>query len=258
MGGRQVDRDAVRELLAAVRSGRLTEREALEKLSVLGTEDLGFARLDRHRELRRGLPEVVFGEGKTEEQVTSIVDALIAADQPVLVTRLGETVGKRLASRHEQARYDPVSRTLVRASPEREQSRVDGLLVMSAGTADLPVAEEAAVTAESLGLSVEKVYDVGVAGIHRLFGEITRLRQAKVVIVVAGMEGALPSVVAGLVRSPVIGVPTSVGYGAAFSGLTALFGMLSSCAGGLTVVNIDNGFGAACAAHAILVSGEER
>jgi NCAIR mutase (PurE)-related protein len=226
--------------------------EALEQLARLGTADLGFARVDHHRDLRRGLPEVIFGERKSPEQVRSLVEHLAARRAIVLVTRLDPAVGRDLAARFATGSHNPVARTFYLPRPGRRRRGRAGLLIVSAGTADLPVAEECAVTAEAIGLAPERLYDVGVAGIHRLFEQGDRLRRARVVAVVAGMEGALPSVVAGLVDVPVIGVPTSVGYGAALSGFTALFGMLTSCAGGMTVVNIDNGFGAACAARLIL------
>ncbi len=247
-----MDRDEVRKLLAAVRRGRTGVPEALERLARLGTADLGFARVDHHRDLRRGLPEVVFGERKSPEQVRSLVAHLVSRRATVLVTRLDPRVGTDLAASHPQGTWNATARTFYLPRPGRRRRGRPGLLIVSAGTADLPVAEECAVTAEAIGLAPERLYDVGVAGIHRLFENGDRLRHARVVAVVAGMEGALPSVVAGLVDVPVIGVPTSVGYGAALSGFTALFGMLTSCAGGMTVVNIDNGFGAACAARLIL------
>jgi len=248
-----VDRDAVRELLEKVERGEVSPRDATELLSRLSTADLGFARLDRHRALRRGLPEVVFGQGKSESQLDEIVASLVESGQRVLVTRIERTTGERLAERYPEGRHDPISRTFRHLPHGSPRQQVHGLLVVSAGTSDLPVAEEAAVAADTFGLAAERLYDVGVAGVHRLLENPEPFRRARVIIVVAGMEGALPSVVTGLVRAPVIGVPTSVGYGAALSGWTSLLGMLSSCASGLTVVNIDNGLGAACAAHAILI-----
>ena len=246
-----MDRKTLAKLLAAVRGGKVTADEALARLDALATGELGFARIDHRRTLRRGIPEVIFGEGKAPAQVEEIAAHIAGRGGTVLVTRIGPEVGERLKRRLPGETHDPVSRTfLLRAKSRRRP--LPGLLVVSAGTADIPVAEEAAVTAEAFGLAVDRLYDVGVAGIHRLFEHLERLRAAKVIVVVAGMEGALPSVVAGLVEAPVIGVPTAVGYGAALEGFTALFAMLTSCAGGLTVVNIGNGFGAACAAHAIL------
>ena len=241
----------LRRLLEQVAAGKVDPGEAASRLASLGTADLGHTRVDHHRVVRRGMPEVVFGEGKTPEQVLAIVGHLVErGNGPVLVTRLAPATGEALAERHPAGRWDPVSRTFL-WRPGRARLR-RGLLVVSAGTSDQPVAEEVVVSAEALGLAAERLYDVGIAGLHRLLGELPRLRRARVIVVVAGMEGALPSVVAGLVSVPVIGVPTSVGYGASFGGIAALLGMLNSCAGGLTVVNIDNGYGAACAARAIL------
>lgn len=252
-----MDKKRLEALLRQVSRGSLSVRSAAERLAALETakletDNLEYARIDHHRPLRRGIPEVVLGEGKSPGQIRGIVEHLIERKAPVLVTRLETSVGEELAKLHPIGRYDPLSRTyFARSTKARRKSR-PGLVIVSAGTADLPVAEEAAVTAEAFSLAPDRIYDVGVAGLHRLLEHLPRLRQAKVVIVVAGMEGALPSVVAGLVKAPVIGVPTSVGYGAALAGFTALMGMLSSCAEGLTVVNIDNGFGAACAARVIL------
>lgn len=250
-----MDRKTLERLIAEVRRGRIPAAEALARLDSLATGELGFARIDHRRTLRRGIPEVVFGEGKTADQVEEIAGHMAGKGGTVLVTRIGPDVGERLATRLPSGRYDPVARTFVHRAPGRRPRPIPGLLVVSAGTADIPVAEEVVATAEAFDLGVERLYDVGVAGIHRLFEHLERLRRARVVVVVAGMEGALPSVVAGLVEAPVIGVPTAVGYGAALEGFTALFAMLTSCAGGLTVVNIGNGFGAACAARAMLLAG---
>jgi hypothetical protein len=252
-----VDRKTLAKLIAAVRDGSLGAEEALARLDKLATGELGFAKIDHRRTLRRGIPEVVFGEGKAPAQVEEIAAHMAERGGPVLVTRIGPDVGERLTRRLPAGTYDPVSRTFL-LRPRRRARPVPGLMVVSAGTADIPVAEEAAVAAEAFGLGVDRLYDVGVAGIHRLFEHLERLRRARVIVVVAGMEGALPSVIAGLVEAPVIGVPTAVGYGAALDGFTALFAMLTSCAGGLTVVNIGNGFGAACAAHAILAGQRGR
>jgi NCAIR mutase (PurE)-related protein len=246
-----MDRAALEKLLEDVREGRIDVGDATERLASLKPGDLGFAKLDHHRTLRRGMPEVVYGEGKSREHILKIVEHLVQRDAIVLVSRVDPSVGAELASTYPDGRHDTLSRTFLRL-PSKRPELVPGLLIISAGTADLPVAEEAAISAEALGLEAERLYDVGVAGVHRVLGETDRIRAAKVVVVVAGMEGALPSVVAGIVEAPVIGVPTSVGYGVARGGTAALHGMLSSCAGGLTVVNIDNGYGAAAAAHAIL------
>jgi NCAIR mutase (PurE)-related protein len=243
--------DDVKRLLEGLAQGETTVEAALKRLSVLPFEDLGFARIDHHRHLRTGAPEVVYGPGKTPEQIAPIVDAMYRAGQTAMVTRLEpEKAAATQALLREAAGvavYEPVPRLLVAGAPMPEQGR-GTIAVVCAGTSDLPVAEEAARTAELLGNRVERYADVGVAGIHRLFAVRERLEAAEVLVVVAGMEGALPSVVKGLVSRPVVGVPTSVGFGANFHGLSALLAMLNSCAPGMTVVNIDNGFGAGYAA----------
>jgi NCAIR mutase (PurE)-related protein len=238
-------------LLAEVAAGRVAPAAAVERLRHLPFEDLPFARIDHHRALRQGHPEVVFCEGKSLAQVVAICERLAAATGSFLGTRATEPTAAALREQFPRMRWDPVGRTVWLPAEDARVAAAGPLLVVSAGTSDLPVAEEAAVTAEAFGLQVERLVDVGVAGIHRLLAADAALERARVVIVVAGMEGALPSVVGGLVAAPVIAVPTSVGYGAAFGGLAALLGMLNSCAAGLTVVNIDNGFGAAVAASRI-------
>ena len=240
-------------LLAEVAAGRLAPDAALERLRRLPFEDLDFARIDHHRALRQGQPEVVFCEGKTPEQVVAICERLAAMTGRFLGTRCAEPHAAALRRAFPRAVWTPVARTMHLLPEGTPDAPPDAgtILIVSAGTSDLPVAEEAAVVAEVFGHRVERLADVGVAGIHRLFASSERLRQADVIIVVAGMEGALPSVVGGLVGVPVIAVPTSVGYGASFGGLAALLGMLNSCAAGVTVVNIDNGFGAAAAASRI-------
>jgi hypothetical protein len=240
-------------ILADVAAGRLAPDAALDRLRRLPFEDLTFARIDHHRALRQGQPEVVFCEGKTPEQVVAICERLAAMSGGFLGTRCGEAHAAAVRRAFPDAVWSPVARTVHRLPEDRGEVPSDAgtILVVSAGTSDLPVAEEAAVVAEVFGHRVERLTDVGVAGIHRLFASSDRLHQAAVIIVVAGMEGALPSVVGGLVGVPVIAVPTSVGYGASFGGLAALLGMLNSCAAGVTVVNIDNGFGAAAAASRI-------
>jgi pyridinium-3,5-biscarboxylic acid mononucleotide synthase len=240
-------------LLAEVAAGRLAPDAALDRLRRLPFEDLTFARIDHHRSLRMGQPEVVFCEGKSAEQVVSICERLAAMAGSFLGTRCSEHQATALRQAFPRAVWTPLART-VHLLPEGATEALPdagSILVVSAGTSDLPVAEEAAVVAGVFGHRVERLVDVGVAGIHRLFASSDRLQQADVIIVVAGMEGALPSVVGGLVAAPVIAVPTSVGYGASFGGLAALLGMLNSCAAGVTVVNIDNGFGAAAAASRI-------
>jgi NCAIR mutase (PurE)-related protein len=237
-------------LLAEVAAGRLTPGAALEKLRHLPFEDLPFARIDHHRALRQGHPEVVFCEGKTPEQVLAICERLEAASGSFLGTRANEAVASILRSRFAGMVWNPLAR-IVHLSAGPPASRTGPVLVVSAGTSDLPVAEEAAVVSEVFGHEVERLVDVGVAGLHRVLAASEQLQRSRVVIVVAGMEGALPSVVGGMVSVPVIAVPTSIGYGASFGGLAALLGMLNSCAAGVTVVNIDNGFGAAAAASRI-------
>lgn len=246
-----MDPASVRALLEGVKAGTLTPEEAAERLAVLPYEDLGFAKVDHHRALRRGFPEAVFGAGKTAEQISAIVDRIAARGQRVLVTRTTAEVAERVAAKHPRCRYHAEARCLTLDSGP-VVPLPGTVAVVVAGTSDLPVAEEAAVVAEFHGARVERVLDVGVAGLHRLLDRTETLRQADVVIVAAGMEGALPSVVAGLVDSPVIAVPTSIGYGASFHGLAALLAMLNSCASGVGVVNIDNGFGAGHLACLIL------
>lgn len=238
-------------VLADVAAGRLSPGAAVERLRHLPYEDLAFARIDHHRALRQGQPEVVFCEGKTVEQVVAICERLEAATGSFLGTRASELMAAALCQRFPRVAWSPVARTVYLAATDAPPRTAGPVLVVSAGTSDLPVAEEAAVVAEALGTRVERLMDVGVAGLHRLLAAADVLQRARVVIVVAGMEGALPSVVGGLVAVPVIAVPTSVGYGASFGGLAALLGMLNSCAAGVTVVNIDNGFGAAAAASRI-------
>ena len=238
-----MDPESLRLLLERVRDGVTAPADALETLSVLPYEDLGFATLDHHRALRHGFPEVVFCQGKTPAQAAAIFERLAARGPIVLGTRATPEVYDAVRARVPAAHYHELARAIsVGAVPEA--ARTPGVTVVSAGTADVPVAEEAVLTAEVMGHAVDRIYDVGVAGLHRLLAQEERLRRARVVVVVAGMEGALPSVVAGLLDAPVIAVPTSVGYGASFGGLAALLGMLNSCSSGIAVVNIDNGFGA--------------
>ncbi len=232
----------LRELLEAVKSGDRSTEDAIESLRHLPFEDLGFAKVDHHRALRQGFPEVIFAEGKTSEQIVQISEKILARDCNLLVTRASERIAKELLARFPKAEYNSLARTVSVIVNPMEQRK--GILVVSAGTSDLPVAEEAVETARMMGNHAEQLYDVGVAGIHRLLDNRGKLSEARVIIVVAGMEGALASVVGGLVDKPVIAVPTSIGYGASFGGLAALLAMLNSCASGVSVVNIDNGFGA--------------
>lgn len=244
--------DEVRALLADVAEGRMGIDDALRALRHLPVDELAFATLDTHRELRQGLPEVIYAQSKTPEQTAAIAARMLeVTDGPVLATRVPEPTARLLLERFPGAVHHELARVVaLRARPEGEPPGL--VAVVAAGTSDLPVAEEAAVVCEIMGAKVERVVDVGVAGLHRLLGARAALDRADVVVCVAGMEGALPSVVAGLTSAPVVAVPTSVGYGASFGGLAALLGMLNSCAAGLVVTNIDNGFGAAAFALRLL------
>ncbi len=249
--------DRLAAMLTQVQQGVLPVEQALERLKQLPFEDLGFARIDHHRTLRKGFSEVIWGPGKTSQQIAAIASRLVENGQPALITRLDDTKAREIKISLPALVYYAEAR--IGALGERPVSRTDlPVLVIAAGTADIPVAEEAAISAEWLGNTVERLYDVGVAGLHRLFDSLDRLRAASVLIVVAGMEGALPSVLGGLVDRPIIAVPTSIGYGASFGGVAALLAMLNSCAAGVTVVNIDNGFGAAAAATLITQQNGER
>lgn len=250
-----MDLTLLKELLLEVKDGRIDIDTALERLRVLPYEDLGYARLDHHRALRKGFPEVVFCQGKTTEQSVEIIKRLVEKNTRVLATRADKAVFDSVREFIPDARYNELARTITICREIVDP--VGHILVISAGTADLPVAEEAIETASIMGNYVERLYDVGVAGLHRLLGSLDRINKAKVLIVVAGMEGALPSVVAGLVNKPVIAVPTSTGYGASFKGLSALLTMLNSCVPGIAVVNIDNGFGAGYLASIINHIGEK-
>ena len=234
--------EKIKELLEDVQSGKISIDDALRDLRSLPYEDLGFAKIDTHRDLRKGFPEVVFCRGKTAEQITGIVDAL-SDNEFILATKANLEVYKAISEVRRDAIYHEVAK-IVQIGQGRAKRTDKTILVVTAGTSDLPIAEEAAVTAEVMGNTVDKAYDVGVAGVHRLFDVKDRLFDAGVIIVVAGMEGALASIVGGVVDCPVIAVPTSVGYGASFDGLAALLSMLNCCAPGVAVVNIDNGFGA--------------
>jgi len=246
-----MDKHQLASLLEQVAGGQLSTAEALQQLHKLPFEDVGIARIDHHRSLRQGVPEVIFGEGKSAVQILAIFESLAASGNNVMATRLDVEKAGALASRFPQGVYHDEARIFTLQQQAIQACGRGKVLVACAGTSDLPVAREALVTARMLGNPVEELVDVGVAGLHRLLAEGERLRDAAVIIVVAGMEGALPSVVGGLVSVPVVAVPTSVGYGAAFGGVAALLGMLNSCASGVTVVNIDNGFGAAFAATRI-------
>ncbi len=241
-------------LFEQVQSGRLTveeaERQSVEFLRDLPFEDLGFARVDHHRAIRQGFPEVILGIGKTAAQIAAIAERIARRGQSLLVTRTDDSAYQAVVAVLPEAQFHPDARAITLPRPDTQPGK-GVIVVATAGTADQPIAEEAAVTAELMGNEVDRIYDVGVAGIHRVLSAHGRLAGARVVIVVAGMEGALPSVVGGLVQVPVIAVPTSTGYGASFGGIAALLGMLNSCAAGVCVVNIDNGFGAATIASLI-------
>lgn len=249
-----MNRETLIQLIQDLYDKKIEPQDAYERLKNLPYEDLGFARIDHHRSLRNGMPEVIYSEGKTPDQILTIIHKMIGTD--ILATRLSgdmyAQIQDQLPNPHH---YNPDGRTLV-ISCQPDRTKVGRILVLSAGTSDIPVAEEAVATAGLLGSRVETAYDVGVAGIHRLLDKLEVLRQARVIIVVAGMDGALASVVGGLVSCPIIAVPTRIGYGASFEGLAALLTMLNACAPGISVVNIENGFGAGCLAHRINLLGE--
>lgn len=245
-----MDLAAIEKLLRAHSSGELDTREAARRIKDLHFEDIGYARVDHARSERQGFPEVVFGEGKSRAQVVGIVESLVRHAANVLVTRTDAATFGEVRNVATDAEWHESAR-LIRIQRDRTERGVGTIAVVTAGTSDIPVAEEAALTAEAMGNRVERIWDAGVAGIHRILAERALLQRARVIIVAAGMEGALPSVVGGLVGVPVIAIPTSVGYGASFSGVAALLGMLNSCASNVTVVNIDNGFGAGFVASLI-------
>ncbi len=247
-------RERVLALLERVASGAMLPAAAVDELAIEPAESLGFATIDHDRARRQGYPEVIFGPGKTPDQVVAIAERIAARGDGCLITRADRDASDALATRFPEARVNTVARTIhvPRSSVQSSATTAGPVLIVTAGTSDLPVAEEAAETAHAVGCSVMRLTDVGVAGIHRILAKRSTLSEAAVVIVVAGMDGALPSVVGGLVRGPVIAVPTSVGYGASFGGIAALLTMINSCAAGVTVVNIDNGFGAAMAAARIV------
>ncbi len=247
----------LKNLLAAVQEGSLDIEGALERLRDLPFEDIGVAMIDHHRELRHGAPEIILGERKSGPQLEAIITTMAGRGGNILVTRLDAEKAAALCGLFPAAQYDSEARTLTLIQEEIIPRGRGPVAVVAAGTSDIPVAREATITLRMLGHQVDEVIDVGVAGIHRLFARAQILHRAAVVIVVAGMEGALPSVVGGMIKTPLIAVPTSVGYGTSFGGVAALLGMLNSCASGITVVNIDNGFGAAYAAHRINIQGSE-
>ena len=231
------------DILNKLQQGKITPEEALENLQDFPYQDLNFAKIDHHRELRRGLPEIIYGLGKTDDQILKIAREIIKAGSNLLITKVEPSVFKKIKKKMPALCYN----TMAKAAYLKQKKPAQGkgkIVIITAGTSDIPVAEEAFVTCDIFGNEIEKIYDVGVAGLHRLFGEYEKIKGARVIITVAGMEGALPSVIAGITKSPIIAVPTSIGYGASFKGLAALLAMLNSCPGGVAVVNIDNGFGA--------------
>jgi NCAIR mutase (PurE)-related protein len=248
-----MDNNKIKNLLASVKAGRVPVEEAFRKLKHLPYEDIRFARVDHHRHLRQGVPEVIFASGKTDVQVVKIAAAMHKQSGSFLITKASLKIYKSLKIKG--AVFYPDSGIITKGEEKKKAGRV---LVLTAGTADVPVAEEAAVTASFLGSRVETIYDVGVAGLHRLMETSEKMGKARVLIVAAGMEGALPSVVGGMTDRPIIAVPTSTGYGASLGGLTALFAMLNSCVPGIAVMNIDNGFGAGCLAHKINTLGSRQ
>jgi hypothetical protein len=254
-----MNRDDLKNILRKLRGGQLTLDEAMDALRHFPYHDIGVARVDSHRELRVGMPEVIFCEGKSDEQIIKIAQSMLTGGSSVLATRISEAAAKSLCKKFSRAVHNRIARTVVIRKTGIAKRDLGLVAVVTAGTADIPVAEEAAVTCEAMGCNVHRVFDVGVAGIHRLTSEAESFDRFDVFIVVAGMEGALASVVGGLVGKPVIAVPTSIGYGASFGGLAALLSMLNSCSSGVTVVNIDSGYGAATAAVRILnlLKGQE-
>ncbi len=251
-----MDRNSLKELLLQVKNEEVPVESALKRIINLPYEDAGFAKIDHHRHLRKRFPEVIYCPGKETEQIVEIARRVYRSSSTVLATRAGPEVYEAVKKEMEEAEYHRAARAVV-LRKEKTPGLAGMVAVVSAGTADIPVAEEAALTAELIGCRIEKIYDVGVAGIHRLLDHRETISRARVVVVVAGIEGALASVVGGLVDRPVIAVPTSIGYGAHFNGLAPLLAMLNSCASGVTVVNIDNGFGAGYAAALINLTGEE-
>ncbi len=246
-----MDKDVIRKLLEDLAQGAISVDSVMEKIKHLPFQNIGLASIDHHRSIRRGLSEVIFGQGKEAADIIAIIDAMVQQDENIMVTRLSPEKAREVLKKYPAGIYNETARVLTLTRKPIKRTGRGIILVMCAGTSDIPVAEEAVATVRFMGNEVETIYDVGVSGLHRLLSHQESLAKATVIIVVAGMEGALPSVVGGLVDKPVIAVPTSVGYGASFGGITALLGMLNSCATGVTVVNIDNGFGAGYAASVI-------
>ena len=252
-----MDKKELQMILQRLYDQKLSPDEVIKQLATLPYENLDFAKVDHHRSLRNGFAEVVYGKGKTAGQLVAIIQSLYKAKSDILVTKLEHSTYENIQQElPPECIYDNISLTLV-LSKKQNRNKIGRIIIVSAGTADMPIAEEARITSEFFGSKTEKLFDVGVAGIHRLLDKINLLREARVIIVIAGMDGALASVVGGLVSSPVIAVPTSIGYGASFNGVSALLAMLNSCSSGVATVNIDNGFGAGCIAHKINLLGEK-
>ena len=252
-----MDKKELQMILQRLYDQKLSPDEVIKQLATLPYENLDFAKVDHHRSLRNGFAEVVYGKGKTAGQLVAIIQSLYKAKSDILVTKLEHSAYENIQQElPPECIYDNISLTLV-LSKKQNRNKIGRIIIVSAGTADMPIAEEARITSEFFGSKTEKLFDVGVAGIHRLLDKINLLREARVIIVIAGMDGALASVVGGLVSSPVIAVPTSIGYGASFNGVSALLAMLNSCSSGVATVNIDNGFGAGCIAHKINLLGEK-
>ena len=252
-----MDKTKLESILCDLYAQKINPKDVIEQIAILPYENLDFAKIDHHRSLRNGLPEVIYGKDKTKDQLIQIIKSVYESKSDVLVTKINSDTYKNIRKELPLGCvYDAISLTLV-INQKKNNGKVGHVTVLSAGTSDIPIAEEARVTTELFGSKTEKIYDVGVAGIHRLLDKLNILRNSRVIIVVAGMDGALAAVVAGLVSCPVIAVPTSIGYGASFNGLSALLTMLNSCATGVATVNIDNGFGAGCIAHKINLLGEK-
>ena len=246
-----MNHDTLKQILSHVAAGRISVDDAADQLKKISMEDIDYAHIDHHRSLRKGFPEVIFGEGKTADQIIGIMGKMALQEDVILVTRIDSDKGNIVLKQYPEAKFHDDAKILILEKQKLPKTGKGTIVVVSAGTSDIPVAKEAYLTADAMGNNVEYVFDVGVAGIHRLLDHKSLLEKASVLIVVAGMEGALPSVVAGLVKNPVIAVPTSVGYGVSFGGVTALFSMLNSCSSNVAVVNIDNGFGAGYMASSI-------
>lgn len=246
-----MNHETLTQILSQVAAGEISVHSAKDKFEHLDFEDIGFANIDHHRSLRKGFPEVIFGQGKTPDQIIGILETMVNKEEIILVTRISQEKAEKVMEKFPRAEYAVDARLLQIKIKEPKITGTGTILIISAGTSDIPVAREAALTAQAMGNRVETLFDVGVAGIHRLFAHKKALMDASVIVVAAGMEGALPSVVGGMVGAPVIAVPTSIGYGTSFNGMTALLGMLNSCSSNIAVVNIDNGFGAGYMASSI-------